>query len=144
MKKVLIAICLILLLSLIATNVLAQTPVYYCSYSVGTGGDGSYAYPWQCTNSTQLSQIVSNICASHSSAVLYQIVSNGYYYHTIGTPSGGTCQITSSLFYSGYPPDTGITLPVPLMLSAMVALGVALMGGGYLIYRKRYAKRQAL
>lgn len=144
MKKILIAFSLLLLLSLIPTTVLAQTPVYYCSYNVGTGGNGSYAYPWQCTNSTQLSQTVSQICASHSSAILYQIVSNGYYYNTIGTPSGGTCSITSSVFYSGYPPNTGITLPVPLLLSAMMVLGVALMGGGYLIYRKRDTKRQAV
>jgi hypothetical protein len=139
MKKIGIAISLLLLLSLIPTAALAQVPAYYCSYNVGTGGDGSYSYPWQCTDSNQVNQLVSQICSSHTSAVLYQIVSNGYYYHTIGIPSGGTCQITSSVFYSGYPPNTGITLPVPLMISAMVALGIALLGGGYLIYRKRNA-----
>lgn len=137
MKKIWIAISLLLLLSILPTTVLAAVPVYYCSYNASSGGNGTYHHPWRCDSNADLDDIVADICQDYDYAILYQIVSNGYYRRVI--EGNGDCDISSSVFYYGYPPDTGIALPAPLMISGLVVLGVALMGGGYFIYSKRHA-----
>ena len=88
-------------------------------------------------NQTQLSDAVANVCAATTYGILYQIVSNGYYRHVV--ESNGTCVVTNTTFYYGFPPNTGIALPTPVLLGIAAALGGLLIAGGYLFYRKRYA-----
>jgi hypothetical protein len=139
MKKFWLAISLLLLLSIIPASAFASTPVYYCSFDVEPGGDGSFDDPWICEDSTQLGNIVTEICAHNEYAILYQTVPSGYYRHVIEDPEDAACAVTSSVFYYGYPPDTGLAIPGPLMVGGLALLGVGLVGGGYLVYRKRYA-----
>ena len=139
MKKILIAVSLMLLICALPATALAETPTYYCSFDAESDGDGSYDYPWHCSDDGDLDEIVSEICGVDDYAILYQIVDDGYYYHVIEDPDDSACGITSTIFYAGYPPDTGIALPAPLMVGGLALLGAAFLGGGYFLYRKRYA-----
>lgn len=139
MKKSLALLTLMLLLTLIPSSVLAATPVYYCTALGATGGDGSYDAPWSCINETELNTVITTICAETDYAILYQIVSGGYYRHVIEDPNDAACGVTSTVFYYGDPPDTGVNLPAPLLVGGMLTLGVALFGAGFLVYKKRTA-----
>jgi hypothetical protein len=139
MKKFWIILSLLVLLSIIPASAMASTPVFYCTYNTSATGDGSYDNPWSCADSTELSTVVGEVCKATSYGILYQIVPSGYYRHVIEDPNDAACGVTNTTFYYGYPPDTGISLPVPVVISLAVALGALLMGGGYLVYRKRTA-----
>jgi len=138
MKKFTLALIILLLLAVIPASAFASTPVYYCSAFVASGGDGSFDSPWACQNQTQLNAVVAEVCKS-GYAVLYQIVSNGYWRHTVEDPTDSACKVTSSVFYYGQPPDTGIAAPMPLLIGGALALGAALLAGGFLVYKKRFA-----
>lgn len=137
MKKSLVLLSLLALLVLIPSSALAQTPVYYCTSLGTTDGDGSFENPWSCVNTTELNAVIAEICSETDYAILYQIVTNGYYRHVIEDPNDAACGVTSTVFYYGDPPDTGVTLPMPVLLGGLFALGAVLVGGGYMIYRKR-------
>jgi hypothetical protein len=138
MKKVWLAISILVLLSLIPASAFAATPVFYCTPGAVPPGDGSYDYPWPCANQDQLATVVAEVC-TYSYGILYQQVADGYYRHTIEDPNDGPCAVTSSVFYYGYPPDTGVKLPTPWLVGGAFALGLALLAGGIVIYRKRQA-----
>jgi hypothetical protein len=137
MKKFSIALTILFLLSLIPASVFAATPVYYCSAFVASGGNGTADSPWPCQNQTQLNAVVAEVCKA-GYAILYQEVSNGYWRHTVEDPNDGACKVTSSVFYYGQPPDTG-ALPIPLLIGGALALGIALIAGGFFVYKKRFA-----
>lgn len=138
MKKFSLAMIVLLLMAIIPASAFAATPVYYCSYDVPAGGDGSYDYPWRCSTQEELAAVVAEVCKS-GYAILYQTVSTGYYRHTVEDPTDSACTVTSSVFYQGVPPDTGVALPAPLMVGLALTLGAALLAGGFFVYRKRFA-----
>jgi hypothetical protein len=138
MKKSMLVFTILLLLSLIPASVFAATPVYYCSAFVASGGSGTFDSPWPCQNQTQLNAVFAEACKP-GYAIVYQIVSNGYWRHTVEDPADGPCKVTSSVFYNGVPPDTGIAVPMPLLVGGLLALGIALIAGGFFVYKKRYA-----
>lgn len=140
MKKLWIAISLLVLLSLIPATVFAATPVFYCSYNAPSGGNGSYSAPWLCNDNTTYQQVVTNVCAhTNPFSILYQTVSNGYYRHTFELNSSQQCVETSNVFYPGLPPNTGVALPAPLLVGGALGLGLLLVLGGVVIYRRRTA-----
>ncbi len=138
MKKVWIAISILVLVALIPGTVLASVPVFYCSAFVAGPGDGSFDDPWRCATEAELEAVVGEVC-TYEYAILYQEVANGYYRHTIEDPNDSACAVTSSVFYYGYPPDTGVNLPAPWLIGGAFALGIAMLAGGIVIYRKRQA-----
>jgi|MudIll2142460700_1097286.scaffolds.fasta_scaffold574652_2 hypothetical protein len=138
MNKVWIAVSLLVLLALIPSAAFASTPVYYCTPDATPPGDGSFDFPWLCSTSAELQTAVSNACHA-GYAILYQTVSNGYYRHTVQVDSAGKCIVTTSVFYYGVPPDTGVSLPAPLLIGGTLALGALFLAGGIVIYRKRAA-----
>ena len=138
MKKLQISLIIATLLALLVPSaVFASYNVYYCSYDVEGFEDGSYDYPWSCETEEEFNDIVDYIC-TQGGGVLYEVVEGGYYRNMIEW-DGRSCEIVETDFYQGYPPDTGITLPPPLMLSAALALGLSLFAVGLVIYRKRLA-----
>ncbi len=138
MKKLTTVLSILLLLAIIPSTVLAAVPVFYCSATAAANGDGSFSAPWKCSTSEELSLVVEEVCKS-GYAILYQSVSNGYYRHVVEDPNDGPCAVTSSVFYYGVPPDTGVTLPTPVLISVALSAGALLFAGGFVIYRKRLA-----
>ena len=138
MKKFRIVLILMVLLAvLIPSSVFASYDVYYCSIYADGFGDGSYEYPWACSTEAEFDDAVDLIC-DYGGGILYEEVEGGYYRHTINW-SGKVCEVTSSQYYHGYPPDTGVTLPPPLVISAALVLGLSLFAVGLVVYRKRSA-----
>jgi hypothetical protein len=136
MNKVWIAVSLLVVMALIPSAAFASTPVYYCTPNATPPGDGSYSFPWLCSTSAELQTAIANTCQA-GYAILYQTVSNGYYRHTVQVDSAGKCMVTSSIFYYGYPPNTGVVLPAPLLIGGALVLGAMFLVGGIVIYRKR-------
>jgi hypothetical protein len=138
MKKFrIVLIVMVLLAVLIPSAVFASYDVYYCSIYADGFGDGSYEYPWACSTEAEFDDAVDLIC-DYGGGILYEEVEGGYYRHTISW-YGKTCEVTSSKYYHGYPPDTGITLPPPFVISAALVLGLSLFAVGLVVYRKRSA-----
>jgi hypothetical protein len=138
MTKFLLAISVFLLLALVPASAFAQVPTYYCSYNAVPPGDGSFEAPWSCKNQTELNTVVTEVCKNQY-AILYQIVDNGYYRHVVEDTADAACKVTSSVFYYGTPPNTGVNLPLPVVVGGALLAGLALFAGGWAVYRKRYA-----
>lgn len=138
MKKLYLVLAIMILVAMVPANVLAAVPVFYCSSTATPPGDGSFSAPWLCSNSTELEAVVVEVC-TYGYAILYQVVPGGYYRHTVEDPNDGPCQVTSTVFYQGVPPDTGVSLPAPLLIGGALAIGAGLLLGGFVIYRKRTA-----
>jgi LPXTG-motif cell wall-anchored protein len=135
MKKIyLVTSLLVLLALLIPTVVYAQYGVYYCAYNAPGPGNGSYASPWRCSNASEVNTAVTYVCRA-GGGTLYEIVSNGYYIHTINA----NCAIISTTFYPGYPPSTGVEFPALLVVGGAVALGLVLLAAGFLLRRRSLA-----
>jgi hypothetical protein len=139
MKKFRIAVifAVIILAFLIPLGVFASYDIFYCSYDVSSGGDGTWKYPWACETAAEFDAVVDDIC-SYGDGILYEIVPKGYYRHVIKW-EGKACGVYSSDFYHGYPPHTGITLPPPLMVSGALVIGLSLFAVGLVVYRRRTA-----
>jgi hypothetical protein len=138
MSKFLLALTVLLLLALVPASAFAQTPTFYCSYNAVPPGNGSYETPWLCSTQQELTTVVNEVCKS-TYAILYQTVSTGYYRHTVEDPNDAACKVTSSVFYASTPPDTGVSVPLPAIFGGAALLGLALIAGGWVVYRKRYA-----
>jgi hypothetical protein len=142
MKKFRVAMLVMVILPvLIPTAAYAAVYTYYCSWDVGTGGDGSYDYPWQCRDDVELDIIVDDICVYldyDDVGILYQIQMDGYWKHWIEW-DGKECGVVNSKYFRGYPPDTGIALPPPLLFGGAMALGLSLFAVGLVVFRKRVA-----
>ncbi|MFN2160365.1 MAG: hypothetical protein ACK2U3_13745 [Anaerolineales bacterium] len=142
MKKTRIAVIflVIVLALMIPIGVFASYDVYYCSWNASPGGDGSWKYPWLCSNSAEFDDIVDVICYDNGGdAILYEKVPSGYYRHVILWGGASDCGVESSVFYYGYPPHTGLTLPPPLMISGALVIGLSLFAVGLVVYRRRLA-----
>ena len=139
MKKIRIAVIflVIVLALMIPVGVFASYDVYYCSWNASSGGDGSWNYPWLCSDSAEFDAIVDEIC-DYGDGILYEKVPSGYYRHVI-LWDDGSCGVESSVFYYGYPPHTGLTLPPPLMISGALVIGLSLFAVGLVVYRRRLA-----
>jgi LPXTG-motif cell wall-anchored protein len=137
MFKIRTAILLAILLALLLpVTVNASVNTYYCTWYQVAGGDGSYDAPWYCGTPEALNTVVATVC-DKGGGILYQSVQGGYYRLTIEWINQ-TCQMTSNVFFHGYPPDTGVALPAPMLIAGAAALGLVLVGGGLLLKRKRH------
>jgi hypothetical protein len=137
MKKLWTVLTLLVLLAMIPGSAMAAVPVFYCSDTALPGGDGSFDDPWSCKNAGELEDVVAEVCGS-GYAILYQIADDGYYRHVIEDPADGPCKVSSTVYYRGVPPDTGLPLPLPVMIGGVLLLGAALVSGGFWL-RKRTA-----
>lgn len=126
-----------LFLLLLPMTVSASVNTYYCTWYQVQGGDGSYEAPWYCGTPETVNQAIAAVCQK-GGGILYQSVQGGYYRYTIEWINE-TCQVTSKAFFHGYPPDTGVAIPAPLLIAGAATLGLALVGGGLLLKRKRVA-----
>jgi len=140
MKKIRIIALVAVLIALLIPVAVSAGGVFYCSTSVTTGGTGSYSNPWACSTDDQLDYVINDvICDTYYGGYLYQIFPGSYRYHVITWYSTNDCRVTYSADYSGYPPYTGVDVPVPLIIGAVALVGTGLLVAGMAIRRKKSA-----
>ncbi len=140
MSKLRVALLLIFVLALVVTpaaNAQAQRPYYYCSATRTSGGSGTYYDPWACSTDAQYNNVLQTICR-YGGGTLYRIYT-GYYIIIYIAYGAQQCQVTVGQQYPGYPPNTGVNLPAPLIYGAVAAAGILLVAVGLMIRRKRQA-----
>lgn len=140
MSKIRLAFFLVLLLALALPVAVSAAGTFYCSTLIASGGNGTYAYPWACSTNEQFNYVVyDRICNVYGGGHLYQIYSGYYMYYRIEwlyTNNQRTCTITYRAEYPGYPPNTGVDLPMPLIIGGVAGLAVVLLLAGVYLRRK--------
>jgi hypothetical protein len=151
MKKIQIAVVLVFMLALLIPSAVSATEynIFYCTYDAKEGGDGSFMDPWRCKTAGELEDVVDEVCeqieVDGGSGILIQRVKKGYWKHDIewllleGKDDYDNCEITDSIFFKGYPPHTGVSLPPSLVFSGTLAIGLSLFAVGLVVFRKRSA-----
>jgi len=143
MKKIRIALIAAILVALLIPMAVSAAGVFYCSEAKSSGGNGTYNNPWACRTQAQLDNIIyDRICAVYNGGHLYQIRLGGYTYYRIEWVYSGsqrTCTITYRANYSGYPPNTGVDLPAPFIISSAVGVGILLLVAGLALRRRKSA-----
>jgi LPXTG-motif cell wall-anchored protein len=140
MKKFRILLILAVLVALMIPVAVQAAGTFYCSTLISSGGDGSYAYPWACSTNEQFNTIVYDyICERYGGGYLYRIYSGSYVYYQIEWIGGEQpyCDITYTMEYPGYPPNTGPDFPIPLLLGAAASVGLLLVGAGLVMRRRK-------
>ncbi|MBN1146960.1 MAG: hypothetical protein JXA78_06880 [Anaerolineales bacterium] len=140
MSKIRIAVILAVLFGLLIPVGVLAAGTFYCSALISSGGFGTFKDPWACSNASQLDYIVQDvICEQYGGGHLYRIYSGYYVYYRIEWYGQNECGITYQSRYPGYPPDTGVDLPMPLVVSAAAAAGALLLVVGLALRRKSRA-----
>lgn len=133
----LIVLVALILLILPLSAAGAQGPYYYCSAARTSGGSGTYYDPWACSTDAQRQAVIDTVCRLGGGTV-YQIFTGEYVVIYVSW-NGQQCVATVGQRYPGYPPNTGVDLPAPLIFGGVALLGIALVGGGLLLRRNRQA-----
>jgi hypothetical protein len=137
MSKLKIAVILAVLLGLLIPVGVSAAGAFYCSTLIGSGGYGTFSDPWACSTQAQLDYIVQDvICEHHAGGHLYQIYSGYYVYYRIDWYGPNECVIAYQTRYPGYPPDTGVDLPMPLVIGGAAAAGALLLVVGLMLRKK--------
>jgi hypothetical protein len=131
MYKLRVALIAAILLAVLAPAAVSAAGWFYCSALKTTAGNGTYQNPWPCGSQAQLDEAILVVCQQYGGGVLYQIVSGGYVVYTINA----NCQYTVAR-YPGYPPNTGVDLPAPLLISLAVGAAALLIVGAIWLRRK--------
>lgn len=135
MKKIHIILITALLIAVLIPVAVSAAGVFYCSANKSTGGAGTWANPWACSTNAQVDNLINIICYDYYGGHLYRIFDSYYVYYRIEWGGVQTrCTVTSAE-YPGYPPNTGVELPMPLMLAGGAALGLLLVGAGVFLRR---------
>jgi hypothetical protein len=138
MSKFRIAI-LVALLFAIALPFSAQAAgVYYCSTLRASGGTGTNADPWACPDDASFNTLVNNMICPNGGGWLYRIYADSYVYYRIEIVNN-QCVTTFTQRYWGYPPNTGVNLPMPLLVGGVASLGAVLILGGVFLRRRTSA-----
>lgn len=137
MSKIRIAVILAALLGLLIPTGVMAAGTFYCSTQLATGGDGTYSYPWACNSADQLNYVIQDvICEQYGGGHLYQIYSGYYVYYRIEWYGQNECVIAYQSRYPGYPPDTGVDLPMPLVIGGAMTAGALLLVVGLALRKK--------
>jgi len=140
MKKLHIALIVAFLLALLLPFTVQAAGTFFCSATRTQGGDGTYADPWACKTQDQLNFVINDvICTRYGGGILYRLFPYSYVYYDIVQVVQNdqtTCVIRRQAEYPGYPPNTGVELPAPMI--AAFAVGGALVLGfvGMMLRRK--------
>ena len=142
MKKLHFALIVAFLLSLLLPFTVQAAGTFFCSATISQGGDGSYANPWACSTQDQLNVVINtNVCADNGGGFLYRLFPYSYvFYDIVQTTQNGqtTCVIRRQVEYPGYPPNTGVELPAP-MIAALAVGGALVLGFAGMMLRRKTA-----
>jgi len=100
---------------------------FFCASAEVSDGDGTSGHPWSCQTPDQFQLAVAKVCRA-GGGPLYFIFSDGYIQYTVAAD----CTVATGSPQNGQPPDTGVTLPAPWLLTAGAALGLLLLAAGAL------------
>ena len=143
MKKIRILIIAGVLLGLLIPTAVIAAGNFFCSDLIASGGNGTLANPWACSNDQQFNQVVYDfICNRYGGGNLYRIFTDSYIYYRIEWISQNnqrTCTIVYQSEYPGYPPNTGPDIPIPLVMGSAVTGGAVLIVAGLALRKKRAA-----
>lgn len=138
MNKMRLALIVALLMALMIPMTVQAAGVFYCSTLRASGGTGTYADPWACGTQAQIDTVVYSYICNAGGGWLYQIYANEYVYYRIEWV-GKQCQITWQQRYPGYPPNTGVDIPMPLLVGGALTLGAVMVVGGVALRRRKTA-----
>lgn len=138
MYKLRIAILVALVVALMVPFSVQAAGVFYCSTLRSGGGIGTYADPWGCANAEQFNYVVYDVICARGGGWLYEIYDGAYVYHRIEWVNR-QCSITWSQRYPGYPPNTGVNLPMPLLVGLAASAGIVMIVGGVALRRRQTA-----
>jgi hypothetical protein len=136
-RFLLVMVAVLALVALPLSSATAQGPYYYCSATRTSGGSGTYYDPWACSTEAQMTTVTNTVCRL-GGGTLYQIHTGSYVVFTIRW-TGNMCEMTVGEQRPGYPPNTGVDLPAPLVYGGVAFAGIALLAGGLLLRRKHTA-----
>jgi len=137
-RFILVALVVLVLVAMPLVGASAQAPYYYCARSVTAGGAGTYYAPWACSTAAQETNARNLVC-TYGGGTLYVIETGRYYPVFVSRPAAGTCQYTVGAPVNGWPPNTGVDLPAPVLYGGIAAAGALLLAAGLFIRRKRTA-----
>jgi hypothetical protein len=138
MNKLRVALVIAVLVALMVPVTALAAGTYYCSTLLTSGGNGTYNYPWSCVDQEQLDYVIYDRICNVGGGYLYQIYSGYYVYYVIEWVNG-QCTITHQTRHDGYPPNTGVDLPMPLLVGIAVGGGLVLVVAGLALRRKSTA-----
>ncbi len=139
MKRRSIVLLVVLVLALAIPVTVYAAGYYYCTTLLTSpGGNGTFNYPWGCSTNDQLNHVIYDLICSYGGGVLYQIYSDSYVYYQIAWV-GNVCQITFQARYPGYPPNTGVEFPLPLVVGVAIGAAILLVVVGLLFRRRSMA-----
>ncbi len=139
MKKLRFVLIIAVLLALLIPFTVQAAGTFYCDASFPNGGSGTFNNPWGCSTQQQLDYVINTlICGRYGGGVLYRLFPNSYVFYDIVMNANQVCTIRFQAEYPGFPPDTGVNLPAPLIASLAVA-GALVIGGVGLVLRRKPA-----
>lgn len=100
---------------------------FFCAAAEVSDGDGTIGHPWSCQTPDQFQIAVAKVCRA-GGGPLYFIFSDGYIQYTVAAD----CTVNAGPPQNGQPPDTGVAVPAPWLLTAGAALGLVLLAAGAL------------
>lgn len=133
-RIILVTLIVLFLVALPLSVAMAQGPYYYCSASRTSGGSGTFYDPWACGSDALMSTVSDTICRL-GGGTLYKIYAGSYVTIYIRW-TGNMCEATVGREYPGYPPNTGVNLPAPLLYGGVAVAGIGLVAVGLVIRRK--------
>ncbi len=138
MSKFRIAL-LVALLFAIALPFSAQAAgVYYCTTLRASGGSGTYADPWACPDDVTFNRWINDAICPSGGGWFYRIYADSYVYYRVDIVNK-QCVTTLIQRYWGYPPNTGVTLPMPFVVGGVAGVGALLIVGGVFLRRRALA-----
>ena len=138
MYKLRFALLAALVLALVIPVSVSAAGVFYCSALTASGGNGSYNSPWACPDQAAVDSLIYNtICPVYGGGTLYQILAGGYVQYNI-TYTYQQCTYTYTR-HPGYPPNTGVDIPAPLLVSLAVGAAALLIVAGLWLRRRSTA-----
>lgn len=120
----LLAVTLLSFTLAVAPNAQAAGP-FFCTATEASAGDGSASHPWVCGTPDQFQAAVTRVCRA-GGGVLYFVFPEGYIQYQVTAD----CNTQAGSAQNGQPPDTGVGLPLPWLLTAGALLGLALIAAG--------------
>jgi len=142
MRKIRTAIIITALLGLLIPATVSAAGTFFCSDLIASGGNGTYASPWACSNEQQFNQVVQVICNRYGGGNLYRIFIDSYIFYRIEWVYQNNQQVCTIVYqseYPGYPPNTGPDIPYPLVLGSAMTGGAVLIVAGLALRKKREA-----